>query len=131
MTFDDFERLPNPRFGHYELHHGEVIEVTPPKHGHALVQRQLLSLLEPLGRETGVVWVELGYRPLPEYEYWRADVAFVSRERWDQTPRDGYFEGAPGTGDRGLVAVQYSRRDSAKKEALPGERFAGVLGGRY
>ena len=95
MTFAEFERLPNPRFGHYELHHGEAIEVTPPKHGHALVQRQLLSLLEPLGREAGVVWVELGYRPLPEYEYWRADVAFVSRERWDRTPRDGYFEGAP------------------------------------
>ena len=95
MTFAEFEQLPNPRAGHYELHHGEVIEVAPPRHGHSLVQRQLVRLLEPVAGEAGVVWSEVGYRPFPEYEYWRADVAFVSRARWDQTPRDGYLEGPP------------------------------------
>jgi len=41
------------------------------------------------------VVTEFGFRPLPEYEYRTADVAFVEKARWDRTPDDGYFEGAP------------------------------------
>jgi len=91
MTFAEFEQLPNPKFGHYELHHGEVVEVAPPKHGHQERQRKIRLRLG----DTGVVDAEVGYRPTPEHEYWRADVAYVSRERWDATPDDGYLEGSP------------------------------------
>jgi Uma2 family endonuclease len=31
----------------------------------------------------------------PKYEVWAADVAFVSRERWEQGDPDGYLAGAP------------------------------------
>jgi len=39
--------------------------------------------------------MEMPFRPLPEFEYWQADVAFVSRTRWDRTPDDKHLEGAP------------------------------------
>ena len=37
----------------------------------------------------------MGYRPATEHEYWVAIVAFVSRERWEQLPDDGYLEAPP------------------------------------
>jgi Uma2 family endonuclease len=95
MTFAEFEKLPDPRGGHLELHHGEVIEVAPPKHGHQVTQRRLWRLLEPKAGTAGIVETEVGYRPVPEHEYWVADVAFVSRERWDSIPEDGYLEAPP------------------------------------
>jgi len=78
MTFAEFEQLPNLKSGHYELHHGEAIEVAQPKHGHVSRQRRLLQLLEPAAGDAGVVWTEMGYRPVPEHEYWVADVMFLS-----------------------------------------------------
>ena len=33
------------------------------------------------------------YRPVPEYEGWAADVAYLSRERWDAV--DHHLAGAP------------------------------------
>jgi Uma2 family endonuclease len=94
-TVAEFEQMPDPPGGYLELHHGEVVKMANPKHGHTRDQRRLWGLLDPLAGDTGVVDKELPYRPLPEYEDWRADVAYVSRERWDGTPRDGYLQGAP------------------------------------
>jgi Uma2 family endonuclease len=31
VTVEEFLKLPEPREGHYELHHGEVVLVPPPK----------------------------------------------------------------------------------------------------
>jgi len=95
MTFAEFEKLPDPVGGHLELHHGEVIVVAPPKHGHNVTQRRLRRLLEPEAGTAGVVETEVGYRPVPENEYWVADVAFVSHERWDSIPDDGYLQSPP------------------------------------
>lgn len=95
MTFAEFERLPDPKCGHLELHHGEVIEVATPKHGHVLRQRRLLQLLEPAAGPESIVWTEVGYKPLPDHEYWVADVMLLSRERWDAIPDDGYLETPP------------------------------------
>lgn len=95
ITFAEFEQLPEPKGAYHELRHGEVVEVPFAKHGHAMDQRQLRRLLERAAGETGVVEIEVAYRPTPEYEGWRADVAYVSSERWYGTPRDGYFQGAP------------------------------------
>jgi Uma2 family endonuclease len=95
MTFAEFEQLPDLKFGHYELHHGELVEVAPPKHKHHRVQDQLVYLLIEPARTAGRVTIELGYRPVPEHEYWVADFAFISHSRYDQTPREGIFSGAP------------------------------------
>ena len=35
------------------------------------------------------------FRPIPEYEGWRADVAFILIDRWERLERNGYLLGAP------------------------------------
>ncbi len=80
-TFAEFERIPNtPEGGFlYELRHGELVKVAPPKLQHTRVQRQLRRLLESAAGSTGVIDKEIGFRALPEYEFRIADVAFVLR----------------------------------------------------
>jgi Uma2 family endonuclease len=52
MTFAEFEQLPDPKSGaRHELHHGEVIEVAPPKHGHKKRQNRLRRLMEVIAGE--------------------------------------------------------------------------------
>ena len=93
MTVTEFEQIPNPPGGRYELYHGELVEVSFPKLPHVRAQRQLRRLLEHAAGDAGVVDKEIPYRPLPEHECWGADVAFVSRKRWDSF--DDYLMGAP------------------------------------
>ena len=95
ITFAEFEQMPDPKGGYLELHHGQLYEMEYPRHGHTMDQYRLLRLLDPLAGETGVVDKEVPYRPVPEYEGWRADVAYVSNERWYGTPREGNLQGAP------------------------------------
>jgi Uma2 family endonuclease len=94
MTFAQFEQMPDDG-KRYELRNGEPIEVPPPVYGHQLIQKRLERLLESAAGSAGRVDVEWGFRPHPTYEYRRADVAFVLRERERQIPRDGYLMGAP------------------------------------
>jgi Uma2 family endonuclease len=94
ITFAEFEQLPEPKGAYHELRHGEVVEAPFAKHGHLKNQHKLTRLLEPAARDTGRM--EVAYRPTPEYEGWRADIAYVvSSERCYGTPLDGYLQGAP------------------------------------
>jgi Uma2 family endonuclease len=96
MTYAEFERLPDHPAGlHYELRHGELVKLAPPKHQHYRVQQRLRRLLENAAGNAGEVGTEMGYRPRPEYEYWEAGVAFLSRARWNQIPPNGNLQGAP------------------------------------
>jgi Uma2 family endonuclease len=95
MTFEEFERLPNPPGGRYELRHGELFLVAPPRHDHYKIQQRLVRLLLRAAGDAGEAGTEMGYRPLPDHEYWYADVAFLSRHRWDQTPDKGNIQGSP------------------------------------
>jgi Uma2 family endonuclease len=95
MTFAEFEQLPDPQFGRYELRRGEPVIVAPPKLKHSTVQRRLRRLLEAAAGETGIVDSEFGFRPLPEGEFRIADVVFISQSRWQGIDLNGYFEGAP------------------------------------
>lgn len=95
MTFAEFAQLPEPKGGHYELRHGELITVAPPKHKHYLVQRRLRRLLESAAGDAGEVDTEMAFRALPEYEYRVADVAFVTNARWVQIPPEGNLHGVP------------------------------------
>jgi Uma2 family endonuclease len=94
LTFAEFEQLPDPKTGRYELRHGELVTVAPPIHEHYLVQRRLRQLLET-AVAAGVVDTEMAFRALPEHEYRVADVAFVSTDRWRQIPLKGMLAGAP------------------------------------
>jgi Uma2 family endonuclease len=55
----------------------------------------LRLLLEQAAGSAGVVETEVGYRPVPEHQYWEADVAFLSHEQWDRPPDNGYLEQPP------------------------------------
>jgi Uma2 family endonuclease len=94
LSFEEFANRPdNGR--RYELRHGELAEVAPPMHGHRLIQRRLRRLLESAGGSSGEIEIEMGSRPCAGDEFLIADVAFVSRDRWDNIPLDGYLQGAP------------------------------------
>ena len=93
MTVEEYAKLPNPPGGVYELYHGEPIAVTYPKNPHVQVQWQLRQLLQTAAGDSGRVYTEFPYRPLPEFECWSADVAFVSKPRWQTI--DDWLAGAP------------------------------------
>jgi Uma2 family endonuclease len=93
MTFAEYEKIPNPPGGRYELYHGELVNVAYPLFPHVRTQWQLRRLLEKAAGDAGVVEKEMPFRPLPEHECWSADVAFISKARWDSIDR--YLLGAP------------------------------------
>lgn len=95
MTFAEFEQLPDEVCRRHELRRGELVQVAPPIHGHFLVQRRLRRLLDAFAANVGEVEIEMAFRALPEYEYRVADVAFLTRDRWDSIPRNGTLAGAP------------------------------------
>lgn len=94
ITVEEYERIPDPPGGRYELHHGEVAFVTFPVRQHKELQRRLRRMLEALpGAEGYIVDTEFPYRPLAENEVWGADVACVSGTRYDAI--DKWLEGSP------------------------------------
>lgn len=93
MTFAEYEQIPNPPGSIYELRHGELVKVGYPKFPHVRAQSQLHSLLASAAGAAGTVTLEMPYRPLPEHECWGADVAFISKARWDSI--EEYLFGAP------------------------------------
>src|SRR5258707_6316791 len=94
MTVEEFAKLPDPLGARRsELFHGEIIEVSAPEHPHVRAQWQLRRRLDNAADDSGVVITEFPYRPLPEYECWFADVAYISKERWESIHR--WLMGAP------------------------------------
>ena len=95
VTVEEFLKLPEPKEGRNELHHGEVILMPPPKRGHQRIQRKISGLLTYLAGELGVVEMEMAFRPLPDHEVWQADVGYITSERDQATADDEYLMGAP------------------------------------
>jgi Uma2 family endonuclease len=96
MTVEEFRKLPGDDGPVYhELRHGELVEVTRPKLKHSLVQRSIRRLLEQFAEPTSFVDVEVAFRPLPQYELWVADVAYVSTERFKAADPEDNIRGVP------------------------------------
>lgn len=95
MTFAEFEQLPDPQSYRYELRHGELVQVPFPKFEHSLIQETLRDLFTTASAGAGRAYVELGFRALPDGEYRRADVAWVSNSRRAEQNVKGHFQGAP------------------------------------
>jgi len=95
LSVEEFLKLPEPPEGHIELHHGEVVVMPPPKRVHQRIQDRIMMLLKRLVGDTGVVQMEMAFRPTPEHEVWQADVACVSVERDAATDDDEYLMGSP------------------------------------
>jgi Uma2 family endonuclease len=95
MTVEQYSALPDPKGGRYELRHGVLVEVSFPKRRHWDIQQRLTALLGPFAEGRGPVGTEFAFRPLPEYELWAADVAFVSQSRYDACLDSDWLRGAP------------------------------------
>jgi Uma2 family endonuclease len=93
MTVDEYQAIPEPAEGRYELQHGELVTVGYPDIVHMNAQWRIRDLLAALAGNSGIVRTEMPYRPLPEHECWGADVAYVSLERWQKIER--WLMGAP------------------------------------
>lgn len=94
FTVEEFERIPNPPGGSYELHHGELVFMTYPLREHKYLQRRLRKMLEFIAEPAGfLVDTEYPYRPLPESEVWAADVACLRQWRDDSTEK--WLAGSP------------------------------------
>src|ERR1051325_11396728 len=90
MTVEEFLKLPPAKEGHYELHHGEVVLVPPPKRGHQRGQFRIQIVLYRLAAKKGEVGTEYAFQPTPEHNIWQADVAFVGGERAKAVGDDEY-----------------------------------------
>ena len=95
MTVEEFRQLPETEAFYYELRRGEMVPVTRPKARHYKIQQRLQWLLARSAVRLGFVGTEFAFRALPENELRVADVAFVSRDRWDQMDPDDNLRGAP------------------------------------
>jgi Uma2 family endonuclease len=95
MTFSEFEQIPNPPGGRYELHHGELVTVAPPKFGHLKIQHRWRDLLGQAAAGAGEAYTEAGFRPAAEHECRIADVAFAGKSLWEKVDPNGYFMGVP------------------------------------
>jgi Uma2 family endonuclease len=109
LTVEEFERIPDPPGGHYELHHGELVLVPPPVKEHANIGRQLWRILDRICAGW-YVDKELAFRPLPEYEVWAADVAVVTERHWRATEQRAWLSGSPD-----LVAEVLSPSNTAQE----------------
>jgi Uma2 family endonuclease len=90
ITVEEFRKLRQDAGSVYhELRSGEVVAVTRPKLKHIRIQKRLERLLEHAAGDSGTVVVELSFRPTAEYNLLVADVAYVSRERWEQGDPEG------------------------------------------
>ena len=84
MTVEEFRQLEKPVGDFdYELHFGELVQVTRPKRGHHVMQDHLTQLLKQDLGAHGYVSMEIVFRILPEGDIRAADVAFVSWARWN------------------------------------------------
>jgi Uma2 family endonuclease len=95
MTVEQYRQLPEREDVVQELHWGQVVTLTRPKMRHTKVQYRLVELLRGRAERLGVVAAEVPFRALAEYELRGADVAFVSRSRWDATHDDDNIQGSP------------------------------------
>ncbi len=95
LTVEDLLRLPPPKTGHYELHHGEIVHMTTSKWGHQRIQDRLVALLRSVAGERAYVTKEMSFRPAPEYEVWEADVGLAFANRANEVADDEYLMGAP------------------------------------
>ena len=94
MTVEQFHALPERGDVLEELQWGHVTTLSRPKPWHVKLQIRIADLLRLRAGERGYVITELPFRAVREYDLRAADVAFVSRERWDQAGESD-LAGAP------------------------------------
>ena len=95
MTVEQYRQLPESIGCIEELHHGEVVRLDYPKAGQVMLQNRLMRLLELKLDRFGVAMVEMPFRYVAEFDLRAADVALVSRARWDGIDPESDLMGVP------------------------------------
>lgn len=96
MTVEEFRNQPEDSGPVYhELRHGEMVSVTRPKFKHLLIQSRLRDALKAVAPVGSFVELEVAFRPLPQYELWVADIAYLSAERFAGVDPEDNVAGAP------------------------------------
>lgn len=112
MSIAEFDALPDEDEPEYELHEGELVEVTFPIFIHGELQERMHALLGALLGNWGIVRTEMAFQisRTARQTKRRADVGFVRHERAQQALKVGVLEGAPD-----LVVEVLSPSNSASK----------------
>jgi Uma2 family endonuclease len=120
LTVAEYEQIPNPPSGIYELHHGVLALVPPRVFQRTHIAREITLLLRPTCEPAYFVASRLACRPLPEHEVWSVDVGMVVRERV-RGIRTGWLMGVPD-----LVVEIFSPSNTHQQMAdREGTMFAG------
>ena len=94
MTVEEFRQMESPVGDFdYELHNGELVQVTRPKKRHIGMQARLFRLLNRELEQAFFVSMELPFRIAQEGDLRAADVAIVPWVRWESQDEDLF--GAP------------------------------------
>ena len=80
LTVAEFEQLDLPQDRTWELHNGEVVEMTFPIFIHRLLQDRLVELLKPVFQSLAVVLMEYPFR-VGDHDVRSADVGVALRGR--------------------------------------------------
>ena len=128
VTFEEFDKLPDPSGGHYELQHGQIVYMPFRTLPHAVIQDTLADLLKPFARGKGRVMVEFPFRATAEYEYRQADIAFIANE--SAAERDRLLLRCTRPRHRGPLPREYPARTPRPAGNLPLERLHLLLGRR-
>jgi Uma2 family endonuclease len=94
ITVAEFKEIPDPD-ERMQLYHGQVVIVPAPTMRHNRTEGYVRDALKSKLGHLGYINSEVAFRPLPEYEVWIADVAFLSSARDKATPGDEWIAGAP------------------------------------
>lgn len=96
ITLEEAERLDLPPDRRWELHEGEIVEMTYPSFVHKLIQDRLAELLKPIFRDRADVMTEMPFHILNRKDDYRsADVGVLSLERRPHPPEERIANGAP------------------------------------
>lgn len=95
MTVEEFFQLPEDHGSRYELHHGELVTLAPVKLKHFVIQGNLRDLFRKVAEPESLTDIEMAFRPLPEHEFWIADVADLSAKRFRSADPEDNIRGAP------------------------------------
>ena len=96
VTLEQFEKLDLPEDRGWELHEGELVEMTQPSYMHKLIQHRLFQLLTPMFKGRADVMIEMPYCVKNRHDDYRsADVGIVSTARVPGIPQERIVNGAP------------------------------------
>jgi Uma2 family endonuclease len=110
MTVDEFYLLQDPPGARLELHDGIPVRIPIESTRHSILANHLAKLLDIAFDGKGMAWVELPFRPEPEYELRAANVGWICEERELAIDPDDYLRGAPD------IAVEITSRNKTRDQ---------------